>query len=170
MGLGAIAVRVLFAYVFLLLMTRLSGKRTIGQASPVDLLMALIVGDLIDDLLWAEVPAAQFVVAAGVLFLAHVAVGTGTSRSPALARLIQGQPTPVVRGGAVQPAGLVKERIPRTDVMALLRRQGIEDVREVEQGTLEESGGLGLMEREWAKEAQAKDRERVRRAAQGGDE
>ena len=69
-----ITIRVLFAYVILLLFVRLSGKRTVTHGSPFDFTVALILGDLVDDLLWAEVTAASFVVATGVLMAAHLAL------------------------------------------------------------------------------------------------
>lgn len=52
---------------------RLSGKRAVKQASVFDFTMALALGDLIDDVLWAEVAAAQFVTAAAVLTTVHTA-------------------------------------------------------------------------------------------------
>lgn len=67
-----IIIRVVFAYVVLLVLIRVSGKRTVKQGSPFDFTVALIIGDIIDDLLWAEVPAAQFVVAAGMLVMTHL--------------------------------------------------------------------------------------------------
>jgi uncharacterized membrane protein YcaP (DUF421 family) len=66
-----IVIRVVFGYVIMLALIRLSGKRTVKHSSPFDFTIALIAGDMIDDLLWAEVPAAQFVVAVGVLMIAH---------------------------------------------------------------------------------------------------
>ena len=73
MDLLHIAVRGVFGYLFLLVLVRISGKRTVKQGSPFDFTVALIVGDLIDDLLWADVNASTFVVAAGVLVLTHAA-------------------------------------------------------------------------------------------------
>jgi hypothetical protein len=64
-----IAVRALFAYLFLLVLLRVSGKQTIRHGTPFDFLLALIMGDLIDDALWNEVPMSEFVVAAGTLSL-----------------------------------------------------------------------------------------------------
>jgi hypothetical protein len=64
-----IAVRAAFAYLFLLVLLRVSGKQTIRHGTPFDFLLALIMGDLIDDALWSEVPLAEFVVAAGTLSL-----------------------------------------------------------------------------------------------------
>jgi uncharacterized membrane protein YcaP (DUF421 family) len=64
-----IAVRAVFAYAFLLTMMRLSGKQTVAHGTTIDFVLALIFGDLVDDLLWAEVSGAQFVAAAGTLFV-----------------------------------------------------------------------------------------------------
>lgn len=63
--------RVVFAYVVLLTFVRLSAHRTIKHGPAFDFTVALIMGDLIDDAIWGEVAAAQFVVAAGVLFAVH---------------------------------------------------------------------------------------------------
>lgn len=52
---GRIAVCALVAYVYLLVTTRASGKRVVSQATPFDLLVSLIIGDLIDAALWGEV-------------------------------------------------------------------------------------------------------------------
>jgi uncharacterized membrane protein YcaP (DUF421 family) len=68
-----IIVRVGFAYALLLVLVRLSGKRTVRQGSPFDFTVALLAGDLVDDLIWAEVGAAMFGVAACTLFALHVA-------------------------------------------------------------------------------------------------
>lgn len=87
-----IAIRAVFAYVFVLAMLRVSGRRTVGQGDTASFVLALIIGDLFDDLFWAEVSAAQFVVAAGTLVIAHV--WTTTART-----------TPGRRRWAVRPGG-----------------------------------------------------------------
>ena len=63
------AIRCIVAYLFLLVLFRLAGKRSIRSGSPFDFVLALTIGDLIDDAVWAEVPVAQFVVAATTLVL-----------------------------------------------------------------------------------------------------
>jgi uncharacterized membrane protein YcaP (DUF421 family) len=76
-----LVVRSLASYLFLLLLLRLAGKRTITQGPPFDFVLALILGDLIDDAVWAEVPFTQFVVGCATLVLTkllmtwHRAVG-----------------------------------------------------------------------------------------------
>ena len=68
-----IVVRVVLVYIALLVFIRLTGKTTVKQGSPFDFVVALILGDLIDDAIWAEVNASVFLVATGSLVLAHTA-------------------------------------------------------------------------------------------------
>ncbi len=69
-----IVVRVVCAYILLLVLVRLAGKTAVKHTSPLDFVTALIVGDLVDDALWADVNASVFVVAAGSLFMMHAAL------------------------------------------------------------------------------------------------
>ena len=62
-----IAIRCLAAFFFLLALLRLSGKRTIYQGTAFDFVLALVLGDMIDNALWHEVPMAQFIVGTGTL-------------------------------------------------------------------------------------------------------
>jgi uncharacterized membrane protein YcaP (DUF421 family) len=65
-----IAIRCLAAYVVLLVLLRRAGSRTIRQGTAFDFVLSLTIGDLVDDAIWAEVPLAQFVVAAATLLVA----------------------------------------------------------------------------------------------------
>jgi uncharacterized membrane protein YcaP (DUF421 family) len=79
-----IALRAVFAYVFLLVMLRLSGKRVIGHLSTVEFVLALVFGDLIDDAIWAEVPIVQFVMASATIFLSHLVLVNSKARVSSL--------------------------------------------------------------------------------------
>lgn len=67
-----IGVRAAASYLVLLALMRLTGKRTVSHSSPFDFTVALVIGDLVDDAIWAEVVFAQFVVAAGSLVMVHM--------------------------------------------------------------------------------------------------
>jgi uncharacterized membrane protein YcaP (DUF421 family) len=165
MNLGAIAIRVLFAYLFLLAIVRVSGKRTVRQVTPLDFTASIIVGDLVDDLLWAEVPAAQFTVAVVVLLSLAVAVSVGTASSAWFSRLVLGAPREVASSGELVTPGTAAERVTDPDLFALLRGHKVDDLREVERANLETNGALGLVQAEWAKEARKADLDRVLKAA-----
>lgn len=69
-----IAVRVVFAYVIVRAFLRVAGRRPIRHGDISSFVVALIIGDMFDDLMWAEVPAAQFVVGIGTLVFVHLLV------------------------------------------------------------------------------------------------
>ena len=67
-----IIVRVVFGYLFVLALARISGHRTIKQLDVPGFVIAIVIGDMFDDLLWSDISASQFVVAVGTLFLVHL--------------------------------------------------------------------------------------------------
>src|SRR5687767_11532059 len=54
MDLARILARLLFVYVVMQCMLRVSGKRTVKQGELASFVVALVLGDLFDDVLWAE--------------------------------------------------------------------------------------------------------------------
>jgi uncharacterized membrane protein YcaP (DUF421 family) len=71
---GRIVVRILVVWIFVLALVRVSGKRTVKQGDLASFVVALILGDMFDDAIWAEVPMAEFFVGAGTLVLLHLLV------------------------------------------------------------------------------------------------
>jgi uncharacterized membrane protein YcaP (DUF421 family) len=142
-----VALRSVFAFVVLLALLRASGKRTLHQGTPFDFVLALILGDMIDDLLWADVEAARFVAAAGSLTLCHAVVGLLTARGGFLAEVIEGQPIVLVRAGALVKKGLRRERVSESEAQELLRVAGVErgQWHEVDTARIEESGVVSVI-------------------------
>jgi uncharacterized membrane protein YcaP (DUF421 family) len=165
MELHKIAVRALFAYVVLLALLRYSGKRVVSEAGARDFVVALIIGDLVDDLLWAEVGAAEFAAATGGIILSGIVVAIATYLSSAAATVAEGRPQLVLDRGVPARSGMRAERVNEKALAALLRIQGIERDRwaEVEHAWLEDSGELSVAHREDARPAQRRDRARIRR-------
>ncbi len=52
----------------LLVLVRASGKQSIRQGTTFQFVIALVIGDMIDDVIWAEVSLAKFLVAVVTLF------------------------------------------------------------------------------------------------------
>jgi uncharacterized membrane protein YcaP (DUF421 family) len=69
-----IVARCLVAYGFLLFLLRLAGKRTLHEGTAFEFVLALLIGDLVDDAIWREVPMAQFAVATATLVLTKLAL------------------------------------------------------------------------------------------------
>lgn len=146
MDLLHIAVRAAFSYVILLGLLRMSGKRTIAQGTPFDLVLALILGDMVDDVLWGDVSAASFVVATGTLTALKALVSWGSLVSPGFERIVSGKATLVLDHGHPVQAGLRGERVSPGELEELLRLWGVPHERwqEVETALIEESGAPSL--------------------------
>lgn len=166
MGLSAILLRSIFVYVFLVVLLRLSGKRTIAQTTAFDFVLAIVLGDLLDDLLWAEVPASQFVAAMGTLVLLDIATSVAAFHSPAIEKLVDGSPRILVLNGVLERATLVRERLSARNAARLLRQTwGLSRDKwsEVRVATLEKDGKTSVLKLLWARHAQRADLERLRR-------
>lgn len=161
MDLGRIAVRALVVYVYLLVTTRMSGKRVISQATPFDLLVSLIAGDLIDDAIWAEVSQAKFGVAAGTIFLCDLVVKWVAQRWDAFHHLVNGSPTAVLRDGCEDGKALRSEQLNEQDLAHLLRLQGIDDWKDVHIAFVERDHEVSAIRQPGAEPAQKKDAPRV---------
>lgn len=167
MDLWRIAVRAIFAYLFALLLVRISGKRTVGQASPFDFTIAVIVGDLFDDLLWAEVGASQFVAAMGALFFAAAVVEVASSRSARVYFFVNGLPRIVLRDGAVDVRALRRDQLSDADLAHLLRLEGIGrgEWETVRLGVMEHDHHLSVLRHRSAAPVPRKDVSAVARSA-----
>jgi uncharacterized membrane protein YcaP (DUF421 family) len=145
--LHAIAIRCLFAYGFLLLVTRLSGKHSVSEATPFDFVMALILGDIIDDVILAEVEVSRFIAAAGTLIFLDVLTTFMTHRSVRMARWLEGLPTVAMIGGVMDRRALKGEQMNEKDLEALLRLDGFghERYAEIDKAIFETNGELSVL-------------------------
>jgi uncharacterized membrane protein YcaP (DUF421 family) len=142
---------------------RFSGKRVVSEAGARDFVVALIIGDLIDDLMWGEVGAGEYAAATGGIVLTGLLVALAAYASPTAARILEGGPELVLRDGESVRAGMRTERVSEKELAALLRQQGIERERwvEVNRAWVEINGELSVAQHEQARPAERRDRDRV---------
>lgn len=151
------ALRAAGVYIVMLVVIRLLGKRTVGNFSAFDLLVALMLGEVVDEVIYGDVGLAQGLVA--VLVVAALQYGNSwlSYRSPRFARLAEGQPTPVLVDGAFHAPGMSKERMSRGEVLAALRMQGICDPADVKLAQIEPDGMVSVIRQDWAEPLRKKD-------------
>jgi uncharacterized membrane protein YcaP (DUF421 family) len=142
--------RALLVYIVMLFVMRLLGKRTIGNFSAFDLLVALMLGEVVDEIIYGDVSLAQGMVAIFVLAAVEYANSWLSYGSAAANRWLEGEPTPLVVDGALQRDGMRKERMHERDVLAELRLEGIDDLRKVKRATLETDGEVSVIRQRWA--------------------
>jgi uncharacterized membrane protein YcaP (DUF421 family) len=150
-----IVVRVVFTWFFVLAGTRLSGKRTIAEVTVFDFVLALILGDMFDDLIWAEVSAATFSVAVGTLISLDVAASLVALRVPAFAHVMGSIPVALIRRGRLVRRGTRRERLRAESVAMLLRQVEVSpaDVEQVQGMWIDGAGQPAVVMKQGARPA-----------------
>ena len=156
-GLLAIAGRVAIVYVLMLGMIRVLGKRTIGNLTAFDMLVALIMGDLAGTAIYGEVPIMSAVVAVATLSLIHYANSWLVLDRPQVARLLEGEATAIVEHGRLVRRGLKREHMSEEEALAELRLEGIDDLSQVKLARVERDGRVSVVREEWAEPARRGD-------------
>lgn len=155
--LGLTAARGLLVYVVMLVVIRVLGKRTIGNFSAFDLLVALMLGEVVDEIIYGDVSIAQGFVAIFVVAAAKYATAWITYASPAASRVLEGKPRELVRNGELLRKAMRAEMMNEPEVMASLRLQGVSDVAEVKSAMMEVDGVVSVIREEWAEPLQKRD-------------
>jgi uncharacterized membrane protein YcaP (DUF421 family) len=159
------AVRATVIYVFLLVVLRVLGKRTVGGSTTFDFMVALILGEVVDEPIYGDVPMVQALLAIAVIAGWHYANSWLGHRSVRLDHLTGGTPTVLVRDGQLDRDAMRREHVNEDELAALLRLQQVDDVRDVARATLETTGELSVIRTEEARALQKRDLDRARRTA-----
>jgi uncharacterized membrane protein YcaP (DUF421 family) len=137
-----VALRVAVMYLYALAILRIAGKRSLGAIAPHDFVMTLIVGDMFDDVFWAEIPLASGITGMSILVLLHVLTSYAIYRSKLLDRILEGRPVTLLSEGRFVHAALRKERVRPDETTCGMREQSVESPEEVQQGRLEPNGAF----------------------------
>ena len=154
--------RITVTYLFLLLVVRVTGKQPLSRETAFDWLVAVVLGDFADDVVFGTVPLAQGAVAVGTIALLHVCVGRLALHSRAFERLVSSPPRVVVRDGRIEREAAVRERLSAVELDGMLRLEAVDDVQEVASGRLESNGHPSILRTAAAKPADRRDRGKLR--------
>ena len=151
------ALRATFVYFFLLLVVRVLGKREIGATTAFDLIVALILGEVVDEVIYGDVTLLQGVIAIVVVALWHLVNSWASFKSQMIDKLTGAPPTILVQHGQILKKALAKERLNTEELWSELRMTGVDDLEEVKQATLEPNGSISVLLEDWAKPLQHQD-------------
>lgn len=144
-----IVLRASAVFVILYLLLRLLGKRELGQLTPFELLVMIVMGDLIQQgvthndfsLTGAMLAVATFGFLA--LLLSWI-----TYLFPAMERLLDGEPRVVVRDGAIITDNLRRDRMTRAELESEMRLAGIASLKDVAWAIIEPQGKISFIKAE----------------------
>ena len=140
--------RAVVVYAVVLGMVRLSGKRALGQITPFDVLLIVLLGNAVQNaLLGQDTSLAGGLLLAATLITLNYAVGWLATRSRRVERLVEGEPVLIARDGRLLDSVLRRELITSSDFDAAMRQQGCGGIEEVELALLETNGHITIVAR-----------------------
>jgi uncharacterized membrane protein YcaP (DUF421 family) len=157
--------RASLVYISVLLVIRLLGKRSVGAFGAFDLLVALMLGEVVDEIIFGDVTLAKGFIAIAIIGLWHFISGWASYKSKLIEWLIESTSCTVVENGEIKYDRLARERMSEQELWMHLRLNEIEDVTEVKRATLETDGEVSILREEWAKPLEKRDLEAARRPA-----
>lgn len=136
------------AYASLVLLLRVSGKRTLSKMNAFDLVLTVALGSTLATILLSkDVPLAEGLAAFALLIALQFAVTWSSLRSPAVRRLVKNEPTLLFYRGVMLDAALRRQRVLAEEVRAAIRAQGTAELASVEAVILETDGTFSVLPR-----------------------
>jgi uncharacterized membrane protein YcaP (DUF421 family) len=137
-------------YIVLLILFRISGRRTLSEITTFDFVLLLIVGEATQQALLGDdfsVTNAFLVIAS--LLVIDVSLSLLKERVPYLGKVIDGVPMVIVENGQPLHERMKRARVDESDVLESARQsQGIERMDQIKYAVLEISGSISIIPKE----------------------
>jgi uncharacterized membrane protein YcaP (DUF421 family) len=141
-----IALRTLTIYIVVLVGVRLSGKREVGQMTPFDLTLLLLISNSVQNAMTGpDTSVFGGVTAAATLLLVNYLVGGLSVGNRHFRKLLEGQPTLLVHDGKIIPTHMARERVSMDELNRSLREHGVATCSDVALAVLEVDGTISVL-------------------------
>lgn len=140
--------RGLVVFVMVLVFLRFSGKRQIGQMTPFDLVLLLLISNAVQNSMnGGDNSVTAGAILAATLIASNSFVAWLTRRSRKVELFIEGQAEILVHNGHVSHEALRRAGLTQHDLLAALREHDCADVTEVHAAILETDGHISVLTR-----------------------
>ena len=143
-----IVLRAAFAYLFIVFLLRVTGRRELSSMEPSDMVLLIVIGDLIQNgVTQSDYSMTGVVLAVSTFGLLAVATSYLVFKSRRAQSIIEGEPLIIVQDGEPIEKNLRGERLTVDEVMEQARKQQIESLDQVKWAVLETTGEITFIER-----------------------
>lgn len=138
--------RAVAVYLVVLCMTRLSGKRAVGQSTPFDVLVIVLLGTAVQNsLIGSDTSLWGGLILAATLLALNWIVGFISARYRKFDEVVQGVPTILARDGQIYWEELKKRNVSYQDFEVSKRAADCRNDEDIEVAILETSGEITIL-------------------------
>ena len=143
-----IVIRAAIAFLFILLLTRIVGRRELNTLEPFDLILLVTIGDLVQQgVTQNDFSITGMTLAVGTIAVLTVLFSYLSWRFQALRPVLEGQPMILIEDGNVIEKNLRRNRLTQEEVAAEARNQQIDSFDRIRWAVLETSGKISFIEK-----------------------
>ena len=133
-------------YLIVLIGVRLSGKREVGQMTPFDLTLLLLLSNSVQNAMTGpDTSLVGGVVAACTLLVLNYFVADLSGANRRFRRFIQGQPSLLIHDGKIIESHMAREHVSMDELQRALREHGISEYHQVALAVLEVDGSISCL-------------------------
>jgi uncharacterized membrane protein YcaP (DUF421 family) len=130
-------------FLALIIMLRVSGKRTLSKLNVFDFVFVVAVGSVFAaSIIEKDVTLVEGLAALGTLVAIQIVLAELAARVKVADRIINGRPTLLFAHGKFIPKAMTRQRVTEGEIRAAIREQGIKRIEDVDAVTLENDGTL----------------------------
>lgn len=146
MGLVRVGIVGTLAYVALVILLRVSGKRTLSKMNAFDFVVTVALGSTLATVLLSQTVALVEGIAAFIVLIGAQFVITWLSvRSNTVQQLVKAEPSLLFHNGNFLTSAMRRERVTQEEVLAAVRQQGKPSLNQVGAVVLETDGSFSIL-------------------------
>ena len=142
-----IVLRAAIVFLLVLVVTRVVGKRELASLEPIDLILLVVIGDLVQQ----GVTQSDYSLTGAFLAILTITVLTVATayiafRFRALRPVLDGEPVVLIENGRMLERKLRRERLTVEELIAEARQQSIASLDDVDWAVLETTGRISFLQ------------------------
>jgi uncharacterized membrane protein YcaP (DUF421 family) len=143
-----IVLRAAVAFVLILFLTRIVGRRELSTLEPFDLILLVTIGDLVQQgVTQNDFSLTGMFLAVGTIGLLTVAFSYLPFRFQVLRPVLEGEPIIIVEDGEVVERNIRRQRVTKEEIAAAARQQSIASLQDVRWAVLETNGSISFIKK-----------------------
>ncbi len=141
-------IRALIVYVYIFILVKILGQRSMVAINPIDFIFGVIIGDVVGEPLSSgDMPLGGPLAAAALIGGLHLGLSYLALKTPRFRRVIEEEPIVIIEKGKILVEELRKAKITLESLLMDLRLNNAPDLSEIDYAVLEANGQISVIKK-----------------------
>jgi uncharacterized membrane protein YcaP (DUF421 family) len=141
-----LVIRAAVIFCFIFLITRIAGRRQLGELEPFDVILLVVLGDLVQQgITQSDESVTGTLIVISTITLLSVMVGWLSFRFAPIRPITEGEPIILIHDGELLEPNLRRERLTRSDLEEEARQHQLSSLDQIRWAILEDDGAISII-------------------------